>query len=252
VACDQWREKIERFADGELNADDHRAFQAHMRTCASCAAEALAGVQWKRAIGSAGKRYAPSAEFRERIARQVAPRKRPAWLGGWLPRLAVAALVLIAAGIFTQRWLASQQDRTFGELADMHVATLASTSPVDVVSSDRHTVKPWFAGKLPFSFNLPEEAKSPFTLVGGRMAYLDQMPGAQLIYQVRLHRISVFIFQDRGELWRPPIAAGKVARRASFNVETWSEGGLRYFIIGDASPDDIRQLGRLLRSAAKS
>ena len=62
------------------------------------------------------------------------------------------------------------------ELVDLHVATLASSNPIDVVSSDRHTVKPWFEGKIPFTFNLPELQNSPFTLVGGRVSYLNQSP----------------------------------------------------------------------------
>ena len=77
------------------------------------------------------------------------------------------------------------------------MATLASASPVDVISADRHTVKPWFQGKIPFAFNLPELQNSEFSLLGGRMTYLDQTPGAHLIYDVRKHHISVFIFQEQ-------------------------------------------------------
>lgn len=251
MACEQWRGKIDAYADAELNTADTRAFEQHLRTCPSCAADALAGVQWKRAVQNAGRRYTPSAEFRARIAKQVTSRKRPAWFGAWLPRFAMAAAVLIVVAVVAQRWLASQEGKTFSELADLHVATLASSTPVDVVSSDRHTVKPWFAGKLPFTFNLPELGNTPFTLVGGRMAYLDQAPGAQLIFQVRLHRISVFIFQDRGSLWRPSVVDGKVAKQASFNVETWSAGGLRYFLISDVDAKNLHELGELLRAAAR-
>ena len=252
MACDQWRGKIDAYVDAALNTDETRAFEAHMRACPSCAADALGKLQWKRAISSAGKRFTPTAEFRERIARQVAPRRRTAWLGAWLPRFAVAAIVLIAAGFFTQRWLDSRQEKTFGELADVHVATLASATPVDVISTDRHTVKPWFAGKVPFTFNLPELANTPFTLIGGRVVYLDQTPGAQLLFQVRQHKISVFIFQDRGGLWRPLLTSGKVTHQVSFNASSWSEGGLHYFIISDVSPGDLQQLSELLRAAARS
>jgi len=77
------------------------------------------------------------------------------------------------------------RDHVFSEIADLHVSTLASSSPVDVISTDRHTVKPWFQGKIPFAFNLPELQNSEFTLIGGRMTYLDQTPGAHLIYDAR-------------------------------------------------------------------
>jgi anti-sigma factor RsiW len=122
-------------------------------------------------------------------------------------------------------------------LADLHVTTLASANPVDVISSDRHTVKPWFQGRLPFSFNLPDLAGTPFQLIGGRVAWLRQNPGAHLLFQIREHRISAFIFQERPEWGR--------AGAAPFPCDSWTQGGLRYFLIGDANPSDLRQL-RLL------
>jgi anti-sigma factor RsiW len=145
------------------------------------------------------------------------------------------------------RWRESGRAQVFAELADLHTATLASSTPVDVVSTDRHTVKPWFEGRIPFTFNLPELAGTPFTLVGGRVAYLGQLPGAELLFQLRLHRISAFIFQDRPELTGRLPAAESLSKRESFTVDTWSDGGLRYFIIGDTAAADIRQLSALLR-----
>jgi anti-sigma factor RsiW len=164
---------------------------------------------------------------------------------------AAAAVVVLVAGALTSMYVGNRsgRDQVFSEIADLHVATLASSSPVDVVSSDRHTVKPWFQGKIPFVFNLPELQNSEFSLLGGRMTYLDQAPGAHLIYDVRKHHISVLIFQERflpaglGEASKSP---GKLP----FNMETWSQGGLRYFAVGDASPADIDALARLFKAAS--
>jgi anti-sigma factor RsiW len=127
------------------------------------------------------------------------------------------------------------------------VATLASASPVDVISTDRHTVKPWFQGKIPFAFNLPEVQNSEFTLLGGRMTYLEQTPGAQLIYDVRKHHISVFIFPEnamRARLGDRSISPEKLP----FTLETWTQGGLRYFVIGDASSADVHNLAKLFET----
>jgi anti-sigma factor RsiW len=124
------------------------------------------------------------------------------------------------------------------------VATLASANPVDVVSTDRHTVKPWFEGKIPFTFNLPELQGSPFVLVGGRVSYLSQSPGAELIFRVRQHQISVFIFQERG-----PSDAHEARTALSFEVRSWRHNGLRYVVIGDASPQDLDRLSELLKAA---
>lgn len=209
--------KLDTYVDGELPAEEMRAFDVHVKTCPSCAADALARVQMKRSIQTAGMRFTPSAEFRQRVQQKVTGKqRRPAFRFAWALSGALALVLLLGIGInYTrQRQLRAQQIYT--EVADLHVAALASASPVDVISTDRHTVKPWFQGKLPFTFDLPEIVNSDFTLVGGRMAYLEHTPGAQLIYQVRKHRISVFIFEDaplRG-------LSSKTRRELAFNEET--------------------------------
>jgi len=250
VACESWRNKLGAYADGELSSAEANAVAAHLRECAACASDALARVQMKRTVAAAGKRYEPSAEFRKKIRRSVTTTRHSgsSWL--WWLVVAPAALVLILAismTLYVSRER-SQRQSVYGELADLHVATLASGNPVDVVSTDRHTVKPWFEGKIPFTFNLPELQNTDFTLVGGRVAYMEQTPGAQLIYRIRKHEISVFIFQDRaGETATLP--SGPV-QAFSFNVESWKKNGLRYFVIGDVGGDDIKTLSKLLRDVA--
>jgi anti-sigma factor RsiW len=169
----------------------------------------------------------------------------------WLWKLVVAPAILmliisLAVSVYVERESARRQ-RVYSELIDLHVASLAATSPVDVVSTDRHTVKPWFEGKLPFTFNLPELQGTDFTLLGGRVTYLAQTPGAQLIYQLRKHEISVFIFQDRGT--ETATLPSDTLHTLSFNVENWTQSGLRYFVVGDVSAEDIQVLSKLLRDA---
>jgi len=226
-----------------------RTFDAHVRSCPSCSADALTRVQIKRAIQVAGKRFTPSAEFRKRMQLSVAPKRQRSFRLGWM--LATAAVVILVVGTLTSAYLGNRsgRDQVFSEIADLHVATLASSSPVDVISTDRHTVKPWFQGKIPFAFNLPELQNSEFSLLGGRMTYLDQTPGAHLIYDVRKHHISVFVFQERSL----PASMDKNSlspKKLPFNMETWSQGGLRYFVIGDASAADIDNLAKLFKAAS--
>lgn len=248
MTCEAWREKLEPYLDSELAEDEIDGLEAHLRSCSSCAADALGRLQMKRMTQAAGARYAPTPEFRLRIERSLAGKRKPRWKLGWLPQLAAAAVVLVLVIAFTGLWLRhAARQQALSELADLHVATLASANPVDVVSSDRHTVKPWFQGKLPFTFNLPELQNSPFKLIGGRMTYFEHNPGAQLLFEVRKHQLSVFIFQEQAG---PSL--GGAASKLAFNVESWSEGGLRYIVISDASPDDVHQLSQLLRNAARS
>jgi anti-sigma factor RsiW len=247
--ADHWTAKLDTYLDGELSANQMRDLDAHLRSCPACAADVLSRLQTKRAVHSAGKRYSPEAEFRERVRKSIAIKPQRSPFRMWLGATAAAALLLIAGFVaMSVRQQQLQQQHTFSELADLHVATLASANPVDVISTDRHTVKPWFQGKIPFTFNLPELQNSEFTLAGGRVTYLGQAPGAELIYQIRKHQISVFIFQDR-VVSRELGSSSQSRKELSFNIETWSQDGLRYFAIGDASGDDIRSLADMLRKA---
>lgn len=249
MACESWGAKLDAYVDGELSSAESTALAAHLRECASCAAYALGLVQMKRSVAVAGKRYQPGAEFRERIQKTVRSKSQRG--GSWYWKIVAipAALVLIlsvAVNFYVDREKA-RRERVYSELTDLHVATLASGSPVDVISTDRHTVKPWFQGKIPFSFNLPELQGTDFTLVGGRVTYLAQSPGAHLIYRLRQHEISVFIFQDRGD--ETAALASAPVSRLSFTVEGWTKDGLRYFVVGDVGVQDIEGLSKLLRDA---
>jgi anti-sigma factor RsiW len=249
MVCESWKTKLDTYLDGELPSEEMHAFDAHVHSCPACASDALARVQMKRSIQAAGRRFVPTAEFRKRMQQrmQAKPRRSLVKLAWTLASAVVAVLLVVGLAASRGGRERARADQTYSEVADLHVATLASSSPVDVISSDRHTVKPWFQGKIPFAFDLPELQNSEFSLLGGRMTYLDQTPGAHLIYEVRKHRISVFVFQEgllRGRLKEN----SPVTKQLSFNMETWSQGGLRYFLVGDASPADINHLAKLFKT----
>jgi anti-sigma factor RsiW len=249
MVCESWKAKLDTYLDGEVPEEEMRTFDSHVRNCPSCSADALSRVQLKRAIQVAGKRFTPSAEFRKRMQQSIAPKPRHSFRLRWT--LAAAAAAVLVVGTLTSTYLGNRsgRDHVFSEIADLHVATLASSAPVDVISTDRHTVKPWFQGRIPFAFNLPELQNSGFSLLGGRMTYLEQTPGAHLIYDVGKHHISVFVFQERSlpaRLTDSSLLSGEL----SFNMETWSQGGLRYFVIGDASAANIDSLAKLFKAAS--
>jgi anti-sigma factor RsiW len=246
---DIWQPKLDHYLDSELSAEEMRSIDSHLRGCPSCASDALHRLQFKRATRLAGQRYIPSAEFRQSIARQVATKARPARRWMWIPALAMSSAVLLAV-LTAGRWYEhSRSQQLLAELADMHITDLASTTPVDVVSSDRHTFKPWFQGKLPLTFDLPELQGTGYTLVGGRVAYLKHEPGAHLLYDIGAHHISVFIFRDRPEIGRAFPTRYSRSRVLSFHAESWEDRGLRYFVFGDASHEAIQGLTRLLKQA---
>jgi anti-sigma factor RsiW len=250
--CELWREQLDAYVDDSCTPEELADLENHLRICSACAAEALARLQLKRATrAAAAARFVPSPEFRLRIEKTAQKGRKPLWKSTWIPSLATAfALLLIAAStiLFTRH---TAREQALTELLDMHVATLASANPVDVVSTDRHTVKPWFQGKLPFTFNLPELQDSSFKLLGGKLVYFKNNPAAQLLFEVRKHQISVFILQDQsGSELLPSFVSA--SNQKGFSVETWRQAGLRYVAISDTSPADVHALADLLRAAGHS
>jgi anti-sigma factor RsiW len=260
MGCAEWQDRIMAYVDAELPASEMAVFRSHAKTCAACASEALTLMQGKLAVRNAGNRYTARPELRARIvqltraaaeeyqevkARDREPRQRQAWR--WWPQsLAAAAALILLAGliiIYGQR----QQRQALAEFSDLHVTALAAASPVEVISTDRHTVKPWFQGRIPFSFDLPELQGSPFTLVGGRVAYFQQEPGAQLVFSYQRHLISVFIFRNTSQLGLA--SASFAGRHSSFNLQTWTQGDLRYVIVGDVNSKTMGELAQLLQHA---
>ncbi len=248
MMCDEVRGKLSPYVDSELVSSEMAEVEQHLRGCAACATDARERLQMKLATRAAGTRYVPSADFRRRMEQSLRAKQSRQW---WrMPRFAIpafAAVLLIAGAALLVDRNAREDELT--EIADLHVTELASASPVDVVSTDRHTVKPWFAGKLPFSFNLPELQNSEFTLVGGRVAYFQRSSGAQLLFTVRKHQLSVFIFKDEPRNFH---LGTTVSTRLALHVESWSEGGLRYFIVSDAPASDVHALSELMRKAART
>jgi len=130
-----------------------------------------------------------------------------------------------------------------GEVVADHIRALQPGPLTDVVSTDQHTVKPWFEGKIPFSFNLPEVQRTPYVLIGGRVAYLHHQPAAQLIYSLRQHRISIFV--------QPTGSSGPFATAARFPLTTqsWQEHGFQYIAVTDTPPSELKPLVDMWRQA---
>jgi anti-sigma factor RsiW len=243
--CEWNAATLAQYLDGELPPDQIDRMQQHISDCAQCAAEVSAQVSMKRNLRAADRHFTPSTEFRRKIQQQISKPR-----GQRRMRFVWAFAALAAVLIVSIAWLEhSRGADSFSEVADLHVSALASANPVDVVSTDRHTVKPWFQGRIPFSFNIPELAGTEFALLGGRMVYLNQQPGAQLIFTVKQHKISVLIFQESSGLPGTLTDGANVKRRNAFNVAAWKAQNLRFMVIGDADASEIDKLARMIKTA---
>jgi anti-sigma factor RsiW len=244
----EYREKIALYADGELDGPEEKEVSAHMRSCADCTAAMVELMDMKKAVRIAGKRFTAPPELRASLARMSPSRaiKIPGLLWKW--GLAAACLALLVASGTVMYSRLDRSDPMVAELVDQHVTTLASPNPVDIISTDRHTVKPWFQGKLPFTFNPPELAGSRFNMIGGKVVYARQSPGAELLCQTGQHRISIFVFQAHDKEEKSP----RLGRNLSFTVSDWTQSGLHFYLVTDASPEEAGQLVSLFQEANKS
>jgi len=165
--------------------------------------------------------------------------------------LSGAVLQMFSHGIVASLLFAvvrtDRDGRVLDEAVSAHLRSLQAAHLTDVPSSDQHTVKPWFQGKIPFTFSLPELQNTEFQLIGGRMAYLNQTPGAQLVYQYRKHYLSVFIFPQQAVGRRFAASAG--AGDQNFYHEAWTQGGLSFLVLSDSGQAQVHALAELMRTA---
>jgi anti-sigma factor RsiW len=194
--------------------------------------------------------FRPSARLRKRIgsalrAEVKIERRLPLASWSWRAVAASLALVAIATVTFVQRPKGpSAEDLIAKEVVSNHVRSLMEPHhPVDVPSSDQHTVKPWFNGKLDFSPPVENPADQGFPLAGGRLDYLGGRSVAALVYQRHQHYINLFIWpsSDAHEM------AEKSTRQQGYNVIHWDKSGMEYWAISDLNEADLRQFAEIIQ-----
>ncbi len=246
MSCDWQPELLAAYLDGELASDEATPLMQHVQDCTHCAARIAELVSLRRGLAAAKTRFTPDPAFKRRVQQMIAPERKKRFIP--LQWVAVAACLALMVATFEWRQY-SVRSETLREVADLHISALASANPVDVVSTDRHTVKPWFQGRLPFTFNLPEFAGTGFDLLGGKVIYLQQQPGAHLIVAMNQHKISVLILKETSESSRLFAFPGGLENRDTFNTTTWVSHGLRFVVVGDAEASRIQQLSELMKQA---
>lgn len=253
MACEQTEKLATAYIGGELAPEDNVRFEHHLLQCGECTAEVASTMVLNRSLRAMRTHFQPSADFAARVLLQAKtqPAQRAAGVErakksfnlSW-PALAVAAMVLFSV-LGALVWRQSQNTQLLAEIADIHAATLASSNPVDIVSTNRHVVKPWFEGKLPFAFNVPELQNTGFSLDGGRLIYLHQQPGAELLLHYGLHRCSIFIFRDGAAFSR----ALTQVQHGAFHLQTIRQNGLIFFVVGDLDQDALVRVGAVFAAA---
>ena len=231
-------DQLSAFIDGELSSSDSREVQKHLADCHSCALRVLSATQLKAATSRAAQRFAAPPEALARLTAQLRPQepKKTARIYSFrsIAWGAVAACLLLAVSLIGWRQT-RQANALSAELLDQHLATLSSGAAPEVISTDRHTVKPWFQGKLPFSFNLPEVLPADTTLKGANLAYLSGQPAALLLFTVHKHEVSVFLTQRSGG----PLMIASPGTRSGFAIHHATTQELRIVAVSDVNPAEL-------------
>jgi anti-sigma factor RsiW len=259
MQCDRTGELIGAYIDQELDAATRREVAAHLGSCPECSALAQDLQRAGRQVAALGREAAPvrlGAAIRSRLDRASAEPPAPAgppapaWSSlhpvsrSWLARaavvLALCGLTAAATALLMLR-MGGPADLERDAIA-AHIRSLLQDSPTQIASSESHTVKPWFAGRLEFAPAVKELAAEGFPLAGARLDYVGERRVAALVYRRRLHVVNVF-------LWPSADAAGSAPRAFAYrgyNVLAWSKGGIAYRAVSDLNIEELRQLQGLL------
>ncbi len=235
TACEDNHTLLNGLFDGELDAANTAAIEAHLASCRDCRDELARMQSVRRLITTAGARHRAPDALRARVETAIAeplhanPKAAlPSWLipgfSGALAASLALLLLLPPAG----------QSRLDDELIAGHVRSLQVEHLTDVRTSDEHLVRPWFNGKIDFAPPVPELSSYGFPLEGGRLDYMNGRTISALVYGRRLHTINLFV-------WPAQASGGRRLQKDGYSLDEWSEGGLRYAAVSDISPVELER-----------
>ena len=251
MSCETTRPLIEAYVDGELDLVRAVEIEQHLQGCAACTRVYRNQQALHTALVSAAGAlyYTAPAGLQKRIqnsVRKAEPERSIRWVLPWrnLSLVAAMAVLLLTSWAVLRFASAPAGDALLAqEVVAGHVRSLQANHLGDVISTDQHTVKPWFDGKIDFAPPVTDFAAQGFPLWGGRLDYLDNRPVAALVYQKQKHFINVFIW--------PATQGGSLAPQAlteqGYNLEHWIQGGMNYWVISDVNSADLHTFVQLLQ-----
>jgi anti-sigma factor RsiW len=246
MTCDEVTILLHALLDDELDAGNARTVEAHLTTCSSCAARLRAYRAQRQALHDADLKFVvPDALRRRVVAALPAPQStdrrnllKGVALGGFVSALAASGVGLV---VFDRQ---SDQALLY-EVTSAHLRSLQPGHLTDVETSDQHTVKPWFNGRVEFAPPVIDLSAHGFTLVGGRLDFLGGLPVACVVYKRGGHVINLFVAPAPGADGTAP--SEDVVR--GFTVRHWNAQGLSFWAISDIERSELRAFTEALRSA---
>ena len=237
------RNLLHAYLDDELDLVRSMELEDHLAECGDCAHEVASHRALRDVVGASGLRYTAPEEFRARLHNELRNDPQPQTNSvvirrsvPWWSWAAVAACLLLAAAAFMLDRSSRRENALLQEVVGEHVRSLMASHITDVVSTDQHTVKPWFTGKLDFSPQVRDLSGDGYELIGGRLEYIDGRNAAAIIYQKRKHLINLFTWPSAEKDERP-----LTDTRQGFNVVYWRQGGMYYCAVSDLNRQELAE-----------
>ena len=248
--CKQARELLSAQLDAEIGVSESTAVETHLQSCLECQAEfAEQSTVRGRLKGQATYFSAPAylqSRIKAALPRLIAPeRASTRWTWNWLQLApSLAGVLALAWGLNVTLNQPSKDDVVAQDVIASHVRSLMSNRVTDVASSDQHTVKPWFSGKLDYAPAVRDLSAQDFPLIGGRLDYVGGRPVAALLYRHRQHFIAVYQWPAHEKQKIEP----KALSRQGYHVVTWSDGAMARWAVSDLDPQELMALVEMLRA----
>jgi len=247
--CEEARSLTHAYSDGELDLLRTLELEKHLADCPACS-QAYENIRSLITALKSGDFYynAPTA-LKRRIRASIAaekPSPRRILFPWWqMPKLgfSAAAIAAIALLVVVMSGRDSGEDRLAQEVTAAHVRSLMLAHLMDVASSDQHTVKPWFQGKLDFTPKVTDLADRGFPLVGGRLDYLHDRPVAALVYRRNQHVINLFVWPASANA----ADSEKVTVRQGYNLIRWTASGMTFWAVSDLNRVELSEFAHLLK-----
>ena len=255
--CDDSHIYLPAYLDEVLGVGECLRVQGHLAECGDCRRAQDEQLALRSAMRDSDLYAQPSVDFSKRIeaaVRRAAQEEGRSQGSGWFESLrlgafrwvpAVAALLIVTVGAFLvmNSLRSSHQQLIASAVLAGHIRSLQAEHLIDVRSSDRHTVKPWFQGKLDFSPPVPDLSELGWTLFGGRLDYVDGRPVAVIVYQRRMHNINVFVWPNQG-------AADSTIKQEDaqgYQIFHWNGAEMTYWVVSDLNNAELLDFARALR-----
>jgi anti-sigma factor RsiW len=239
--CSQIQKLLHAHHDGELDAAHELQVDEHLADCPQCFGLTRNLSTLRRALQNDALRFPAPAGLRTSIRTAIAQAAQTErdttakWSPPWI--WAAAALVLTAAIFAFQFRPARSDDRLLAELTESHIRSLMVDHLTDVTSTDQHTVKPWFDGKLDFAPPVKDLKSVGFPLLGGRLDYAAGHPVAALVFGRQKHIINLFIWPAESSAVRPPHAT----QRNGYHLIQWSDGRMNLVAVSDLNEAELHE-----------